>query len=144
MRKAPSSARATPMTPRNGRTGTIAGSSEWVASPSKEPVKEIGLAKALLQKAKALDDAGPAPSGVPRGQDVDLQYVARLRTFDPDGPGKRMNASAIDAQILSDGHPRLYLPAARVHALDLHFVTGLDAEPGFQRAVPHRVRGLGG
>ena len=110
----------------------------------KQPVKEIGIAEALLQKAKALDDAGPAPSGMTRGQDVDLQYVVRLRTFDPDGPGKGMNPTAIDAQILQRRSSPAHLPAARVHALDLYFGTGLDAEPGFQRAVPHRVRGLGG
>jgi hypothetical protein len=98
----------------------------------KEPVKEIRFAEALLQKAKSLDDAGPAPPGVPGGQDVDLQYVARLCTFDPDGPGESMNPGAIDAQIFSDGHPRLHLPATRVHALDLHFGTRLDAESRFQ------------
>jgi hypothetical protein len=34
VRKAPSSARATPITPRNGRTGTTAGARELVDSPS--------------------------------------------------------------------------------------------------------------
>src|ERR1700728_1021896 len=94
----------------------------------KKPMKEVRLAGGVFQKAKALDDAGPAPAGMPGGEDVDLQHVAGLRAFDPEWPGEGVNPGAIDAQIFCDGHPRLHLPATRVDALDLHFGTRLDAE----------------
>ncbi len=106
-------------------------------------MKEIGFAKSIFEKAKALNDAGPAPVGVARGQHIDLQYVARLGSLDPDGPSERVNAAAVDGQVFLGGHPGPHLAAARVHALNLHLISRLNAQTRRKGSVPHGMGGFG-
>ena len=93
----------------------------------QRPVKEIRLAKTIFEKAQALDDAGPSPAGVTRGQHIDLQHVAGFCALDPDGAGERVNARAVNGQVFRGGHARPHLAAACVHAFNLHFVTWINA-----------------
>ena len=106
-------------------------------------MKEIGLLKSIFEKAKAWNDAGPAPAAVAGGEHFDFEDVAGLRAFNPDGTGEGVNAGAVDLEKFRGRHAGMHLSAARVHALDLHLVAGLDAEARLEGAVPDGVSWLG-
>ncbi len=107
-------------------------------------MEEIRLAEAILQKSESLHHAAPAPAAMARRQHIDLQYIAGSCTFDPDGPSESVNARSINAQVFRERGSGGDLSAARVDALDLHFVTRLDTKSRFQQSVPHGVCGLSG
>ena len=60
-------------------------------------MKQKWLRKALLEKPETRNHARPSPPFVPNIQDVDLQYIARLCTFDRHRPRKRVNQSPINS-----------------------------------------------
>jgi hypothetical protein len=64
---------------------------------------------------------------VARCQHVDLQHIARPGVLNPHRPGERMNASAVDGQVLFRRHARVHLSAAGVDAFECHFIAWLDA-----------------
>ena len=107
-------------------------------------MEEVWLAKAILEKAQSFNDAGPTPAAVTRGEDFYFEDVAGLGAFDKDGAGEGVDAGAVDGEEFGGGHAGAHLATARVHALNLHFVAGVDAEAGLERAVPHGVGWFGG
>ena len=103
------------------------------------PMEEERAREALLEEAEAGDDAGPSPAFVADFEDVDLEYVARLRTADGDWAGERVDEAAVDVLELGDGHAGMHLRAAGIHALEVHRIAGGDGEPRRKRGVPARV-----
>src|SRR3974390_468970 len=104
--------------------------------PFEMPMEEKRIVKPLFEQAKTVYDAGPSPAGVTSSEDIHLKNVAGLSAVDPDGPGERMNARAINAKVLSGGRAGHNLSAACIDTLDLHFVAGLDMYARRERAVP--------
>src|SRR5579863_1522793 len=96
--------------------------------------------KALLQKAEALKHARPSPAAMAGGEHIHFEHVAGLCALDPDRSGKRVNARAVNGEEFLQRGSGMHLAAARVCALDLHFVARLDAQPRLDRAVPYGVR----
>ncbi len=92
--------------------------------------------KALFQKAESAHNARPAPPAVARRHHIDLQHIAGLRTFNPDGPGQGMDAGSVDVEVLRSRHAWPHLAAARIYAFHLHFVSGLDAQPRLKSTDP--------
>jgi hypothetical protein len=107
-------------------------------------VEEKWSAEAVFEEAEAFYDAGPTPAVMLRGEDVDLEDVAGLGVFDPDGAGEGVDAGAVDGEILLDRCARMDLRAASVDALDGDLIAGCDAEARREGAIPDGVRGLGG
>ena len=89
-------------------------------------MEKVGLTKPLLEKAEPIDHAGPTPAAMTSCQHFDFKHIAWLGAVDPDGAGKRMDASAIDGQKLRGRHTGPHLSAAGIHALNLHFIAWLD------------------
>ena len=110
----------------------------------KLPLEEIGVGEAFLQKAEAGDDAGPAPAVVMGGDDFDFEDVAGFGVLDPDGSGEGVDAGAVDALVLFEGHGGVDLAAAGVLAIDVDHVVGGDAKTGFMGPIPDGVGGFGG
>ena len=112
--------------------------------PVQFPDKEIGLGEALLEEAEALDDARPAPALVGDFEHVDLEDVAGFGAVDEDGTGEGVNAGAVDGKIFGEVHLGMDLRAARVEALHMNRVAGIDAQARREGAVPDGMRGIGG
>ena|ERR1700676_743900 len=106
-------------------------------------MEQVRIAKSVFQQAEAFDDARPTPTAMLRGKYIDLQYVARLCAFNPDGAGERMDAGSVDAEILCSRHARVNLPPAGIDTRYLDFIAGDNSQPRFNGAIPDGMRRLG-
>src|SRR6202041_3542579 len=86
----------------------------------KFPLKKIWCYKSFREKTKPLDHAGPAPTLVRHFQNIHLQNIAGLGPLHENRSGERMNAVAVDKEILRERRGGMHLRAGRIHAFKMN------------------------
>jgi hypothetical protein len=72
---------------------------------------------------------------------INLQYVTGIRAFYPNRTGERVDAKAVDVEQSRSRHAGVDLATARVDALELHLIAGMNMQAGLQGTVPDGVCG---
>ena len=135
----PASARATPMIPRNGASGTTAGAIERVARSSSSHTKKNGSLNRSERNPQAGHDVRPTPALVSNVEHLDLQRVARPRVLDEDGTGQRVAMPVLAPQKVGELGMPVHLSVDRIAAREAHGVAVANAQDWRPVAIPRVV-----
>ncbi len=136
---------ATPTTPANGSpsTGMPGSSGERARAAGDLPRDEIGIREHVREEAESGNDGGDAEVGRLIGEELDVDDVARLCTFDVDGTRQRMAQPEVDVEHVGHASCRGELAVEPVARLQRDLVARPHRSHGLQIGMPAVVRPCG-